>query len=133
MRHSDSILGMRVKRWFDALWKGLRRGRMSTPDNFLDTPGGRSLAWLADAPLFIDADQVAAIYNAVARPEHATEKITLSLSKSTKFGFEGKGSAEAELGLATWIKKVFPFLDAKGTVGVEGSASHERGQDKATE
>jgi hypothetical protein len=106
---------------------------MSTPDNFLDTPGGRSLAWLADAPLFIDADQVAAIYNAVARPEHATEKITLSLSKSTKFGFEGKGSLEAELGLATWIKKIFPFLDAKGTVGLEGSTSHERGQDKATE
>src|SRR5690242_3566541 len=55
MRLSDLAIGMRVKRWFDALWGRLRRGRMSTPDNFLDTPGGRSLAWLADAPLFIDA------------------------------------------------------------------------------
>lgn len=106
---------------------------MSTQDNFLKTPGGQSLAWLADAPLFIDADQIAAIYNAVARPEYATDKITLSLNKSTKFGLEGKLSAEAEVGLATWIKKIFPFLDAKGTIGGEGSASHERGQDKGTE
>jgi len=124
---------MKVKRWFGALWKRLHRGQMAAHDHFLDTPGGRSLAWLADAPLFIDGEQISAIYNAVARPEHATEKITLSLSKSTKFGIEGQGSAEAELGLATWIKKIFPFLDAKGTIGVEASASHERGLDKGTE
>jgi hypothetical protein len=29
---------------------------------------GTSLAWLADAPLFIDRDQVAGFYDAVVRP-----------------------------------------------------------------
>src|SRR5262249_28899686 len=73
---TDSRLGMKAKNWFVGLWQRLRRGHMSTPDNFLETPGGQSLAWLADAPMFIDADQISAIYNAVARPEYATEKIT---------------------------------------------------------
>jgi hypothetical protein len=106
---------------------------MSAPNNFLETPGGQSLAWLADAPMFIDAEQISAIYNAVARPEYATEKITLSLTKTTKFGLEGKASVEAELGLATWIKTLFPFLDAKGTVGLEGSGSYEREKEKGSE
>lgn len=91
----------------------------------LDTTGGRSLAWLADAPMFIDGEQVAALYNAVAKPEHETAKITLSLEKATKFGLEGKGAVEGEIGLAKWLKTVFPFLDAKAKVSVEGKASAE--------
>ena len=37
------------------------------------------LGWLADAPLFIDTQQVAAFYDAVVRPEAEEKKITLSL------------------------------------------------------
>src|SRR5256885_2226043 len=96
---------------------------METQDVFLDTRGGRSLAWLADAPTFIDADQVSALYNAVAKPEHVAGKITLSLKDSKEFKLEGKLSAEAEIGLAAWLRKLFPFLDAKAKVGAEAGAS----------
>jgi len=37
------------------------------------------LGWLADAPLFIDVEHVAAFYDAVVRPEAAEKKITPSL------------------------------------------------------
>lgn len=106
---------------------------MSTTDAYLDSPGGRSLAWLADAPLFIDQAQTASLYNAVARPEHETAKIVLSLKKSTQFEIGGKASVEGEIGVANWLKTVFPFLDAKAKVGGEASGSHTSGKDEANE
>ena len=102
-------------------------------DRFLETSGGRSLAWLADAPMFIDAEQVTALYNAVAKPEHETEKITLSLKDTKKFELEGKASAEVEVGLADWLKTVFPFLDAKAKIGAEGSATHGSEKENGSE
>src|ERR1041384_4856503 len=71
-------------------------------DPILNSLGGRSLAWLADAPMFIDADQISALYNAVAKPEHSTGKITLSLTKTNKFDLKGKAGVEGELGVAAW-------------------------------
>jgi len=102
-------------------------------DNFLATPGGRSLAWLADAPLFIDGDQVSALYNAVAKPEHETSKITLSLKNTKQFGLEGEAKVGAELGLAAWLKTVFPFLDAKATAEVGINAKAELEKEKGSE
>ena len=102
-------------------------------DSFLETPGGRSLAWLADAPMFIDGEQVSALYNAVAKPEHETGKITLSLKDKKQFQVEGKVSAEVEAGLAPWLKTIFPFLDAKGKVGGEVKAGGEMDKEKGSE
>jgi len=106
---------------------------MSRNDAYLETPGGRSLAWLADAPLFIDQTQIASLYNAVARPEHETAKITLSLKKSTQFEIAGKASVEGEVGIANLLKTVFPFLDAKAKVGGELAGSRSGGKDEANE
>src|ERR1700689_1623747 len=46
------------------------------------------LLWLLDAPLFIDARQVDAFYDAVLRPDYEGTSITLSssITKETTFG-----------------------------------------------
>jgi hypothetical protein len=100
---------------------------------FLQSSGGRTVVWLADAPMFIDADQISALYNAVAKPEHETEKITLNLEKSREFRIEGKVSVEGEIGVAKWLGTVFPFLDAKGKVGAEVAPSGQSESKEGTE
>lgn len=47
------------------------------------------LLWLLDAPLFIDAMQVEAFYDAVLRPDYAGDTVVLSDSVSTDASFEG--------------------------------------------
>jgi len=89
-----------------------------------------NLAWLADAPMFIDSDQVTALYNAVVKPEYQTDKVSLRLKDSDKFKLGAGLSAGAELGLADWLRTIFPFLGAKANVKAEGTASGERQKDK---
>lgn len=98
-----------------------------------DSPAARALAWLADAPMFIDGEQVTALYNAVAKPEHETEKITLSMEKLGAFEGKGKVGVEGKVGLAKWIKTIFPFLDAEAKVSVEGEVSGKREKKEGSE
>jgi hypothetical protein len=92
----------------------------------------RELAWLADAPLFIDGPQVTAFYEAVVAPSAHEKRITISLKN-----LEGKktiigGAAKAEIGLTDWLATVFPFISAKGEIDVkaerERQLQQERGQ-----
>lgn len=87
-----------------------------------------ALAWLADAPLFIDAEQVRAFYDAVVRPEAEQKKITLSLksleAEKTAIGAEAK----ATISIAKLITTVFPFLDA--SVEAKAQASTETQESK---
>jgi hypothetical protein len=89
-----------------------------------------SLAWLADAPLFIDADQVARFYDAVVRPDATTGTTTLLVTK------EKAGEMGAKLGLGAQVSPnellkrlttFLPFLDVEGKLDAEvtgrGSAS----------
>jgi len=46
---------------------------------------------------------------------------------------EGKTSAEAELGAVAWLRRLFPFLDAKVTLGGELGASGAGARDKTSE
>jgi hypothetical protein len=85
---------------------------MSQQISFSDSPIGQSLAWLADAPLFIDGPQVTALYNAVVKPEYETETIKVSLKSLKTAELTGEGSVEVEVGVASWLKTIFPFLDA---------------------
>src|SRR5437867_13086965 len=73
---------------------------------FAETPIGRSLAWLADAPLFIDGTQVAALYNAVVKPEYKEATVKVSLKNLKSLELTGEGGAEAQIGAASWLKTI---------------------------
>src|SRR5262245_57557239 len=106
---------------------------MEIDNAFLQSSGGRTLLWLADAPMFIDSEQVSALYNAVAKPEHETEKITLNLEDSKEFKLEAKAEIKGKLGAAAWLRKVFPFLDAEveasGAAGGSGGIQKKKGSE----
>lgn len=78
------------------------------------------LLWLLDAPLFIDALQVEAFYDAVVRPDYESTSITLgdSVSKNDTFG----GSASVGVALP-WFGKT--ALEAHGEKGRTAGHSNE--------
>jgi len=80
----------------------------------------KNLAWLADAPLFIDQAQISALYDAVVRPEHKEGTTTVTLRNLDGFDFEGKAAGKIEVGLAPWLTKIFPFLEGKATADIGG-------------
>src|ERR1700745_3761760 len=107
---------------------------MSEQPKFCEpTPTGRCLAWLADAPVFIDGEQVTALYNAVAKPEYESGTLTISLKKLSSGKIEGEGAVEAELAVASWLKRIFSFLDAKVKGGLKAAVGGERGKEEENE
>lgn len=78
------------------------------------------LTWLADAPLFLDADQVTAFYDAIIRPEFESGVITLSRSEAEGKKSSFEGGVGAEVTLSALVKKIFPFLDAKASISGKG-------------
>jgi hypothetical protein len=101
-------------------------GRHAVTDDPISTQDVSKLGWLADAPLFIDNEQVTAFYDAVVRPEAEQKTITLSLksleSQKTTLG----GSVTATVSVAKWLTTIFPFLDARveGKAEVSSEAQH---------
>jgi hypothetical protein len=89
----------------------------------------RPLAWLADAPLFLDTEQVTAFYDATIKPEFDTGVITISQAKLKGSKTSAEGGVSGEISIAAWLKTIFPFLDAKasinGKVARETSKSEE--------
>jgi hypothetical protein len=89
-----------------------------------------NLGWLADAPLFIDTEQVAAFYDAVVRPEAEQKKITLSLksleTEKTTLG----GELKATISVAKWLTTIFPFLDASVEGKVQGAVESQQGKEE---
>ena len=106
---------------------------MSNSSQPAGIPDSQYLAWLADAPLFIDGEQVAALYDAVVRPEYQTETIKLSLEKTKGLELAGKAGVELEVGSAGWLKAIFPFLDASAKATGEVSATHNSEQKDGSE
>jgi hypothetical protein len=93
---------------------------------------GTSLAWLADAPLFIDKDQIAAFYDAVVRPEGRRGKTVISLERYEGQTTKLEGAVEGEISVSKLITTLLPFLDvkAKASAGAEHeeAGSETRGQ-----
>lgn len=75
-----------------------------------------SLLWLGDSPMFIDATQVASLYDAVIRPEFDQDAIVLENTVTRSTAIEG--------GLT--IGSAFPWVKAEASV----LASHTREQEK---
>ncbi|MGX4656177.1 hypothetical protein ACWCHM_21055 [Micromonospora sp. SCSIO 07396] len=97
----------------------------------LDAEPELPFSWLADAPLFIDRDQVSAFYDAVVMPEHETGKITLSTRDIRVSRSSTSGKLGARIGTRDLLASLFPFLDAhvalEGTHGREKSTQAEQG------
>lgn len=89
----------------------------------LDTIRPMVLAWLGDAAMFMDDPQITAFYDAVIRPEFQEGTVEVDLAKTTQWEGSVKVAAEAEMGVAGWLKTVFPFIDAKGTLKGEGQGA----------
>ena len=91
-----------------------------------------SLAWLADAPLFIDTDQVAAFYDAVVRPEGRRGTTVISLERYRGQTTKLEGAIEGEVSVSELIATLLPFLDVKGKVSAgaayEHATSEKRGE-----
>jgi hypothetical protein len=88
-----------------------------------------SLGWLADAPLFIDADQIDRFYDAVARPQNKQGTMTLQVTQENSRTIEGKLNLEGGLTtekLAAALTPIFAFLRPSVKVAGEGSLEHER-------
>src|SRR5438094_9306608 len=92
--------------------------------------GLQGLSWLADAPLFIDREQVASFYDAIARPE--TKLGGIATSKTLLSDIRGKfeGKVEAGLGLPKLLQ-MFPFVDAEAKAHLGGEVETERRKEEA--
>ena len=74
--------------------------------------------WLADAPLYIDADQVERFFDAVVRPDAEVKEWTYELNDSATKTLVGK--INAELGGKTGaLAKLWAELSAKLGLSVE--------------
>src|SRR5947209_704497 len=91
------------------------------------------LGWLADAPLFIDAPQVLAFYDAVVRPEAKEKTIKLSLKSLESKKTTTEGELTGEVSIAKWITTIFPFLDASVGGKLSASTESERGKEEGRE
>jgi len=61
----------------------------------------KQLFWLKDAPLFIDDDQVARFYDAVARPQKKEGTTTLEITEEDARELKGKLNLEAQVMILT--------------------------------
>jgi hypothetical protein len=82
------------------------------------------LLWLADAPMFIDDNQVERFYDAVVRPVNKEGTTTIQFSEESAQKLQGalKGKVGLKSGaLLGWLGTVFAFLPGlEAEVGAEG-------------
>jgi len=127
-------LAGRVGRWFARLRIMYhKKGKKMTDKN--DNSGApANLGWLADAPLFIDTQEVASFYDAIVRPPGAAKQLTYKVTKGFKAGVGAKLGLEAEADTGAILAKLsswFPSLKAK--ISGEGKAVAEMNKDTEEE
>jgi hypothetical protein len=85
------------------------------------------LAWLADAPLFIDGDQIERFYDAVVRPSSREESRKLIFTQESMSELAGKGTLEAGLELSEFGSLVSGLFGLKPslTASLEGDLSKQ--------
>jgi hypothetical protein len=82
-----------------------------------------NLAWLADAPLFIDDSQIERFYDAIVRPNAKEGVTTLEINKESAKEIAGKLGLKASIGptaLLNALTAFLPFLKAEVEVQGEG-------------
>lgn len=101
------------------------------------------LLWLADAPLFIDREQVERFYDAVVRPDAKNGQVTLQVTEEKASSISTKVAGDASLKLSAkgkispgallqFLSEILPFLKTEVELGAEaqakagGEAGHQR-------
>jgi len=80
------------------------------------------LLWLADAPLFIDADQVSRFYDAIARPQTKSGTANVEITDETIKELTGKLELEASITTEKFAALIAPLLAfAKPSLKAGGS------------
>jgi hypothetical protein len=88
-----------------------------------------SLSWLADAPLFIDGNQIGRFYDAVVHPASRQGTIQFELSKEKARDLEGAFQIQAGLTtekLAALLAPVFSFIKPEVKASGEGKGKSSR-------
>lgn len=91
-------------------------------------------AWLFDAPLFIDAEQVGRFYDAVARPLTKDGAITVQINDQTVTELKGKLGLEAELTtdkLAWMLSPLLAVIKPKLTASGEAEGGQQSASGKS--
>lgn len=86
----------------------------------VDDIEGEWLAWLADAPLFVDTSQVGVFYDAVLRPRYRTVQLEFAHDRTEELKKSFGANLSAKLPI--W----FPWLGA--SVGFEGGIDKTKGE-----
>jgi hypothetical protein len=68
------------------------------------------LGWLADSPLYIDAQQVERFYDAVVKPEGTEGTVTIEFSSEVTREMKQTLGIEAEIGVPSLLGNLFSFL-----------------------
>lgn len=87
-------------------------------------------AWLFDAPLFIDADRITSLYNAVALPAYEQEEFTIALSDLKVSKWEAGAQLEVSAAESVIAKLLAP-ISVKGTAHLSGGREQQEGSDQA--
>jgi len=88
-----------------------------------------AVAWLADAPLFIDTNLIQGFYDAVVKPENKKGETILEIGKEGSNRVKGTGGIDiaGELSAGSLLHKIFDiFTSIKVTGKVTGSAEAEK-------
>ena len=86
-----------------------------------------NIAWLADAPLFIDADHISRFYDAVVKPERETGQTTIEISEGEINALKGKLSLGGKVSTGELIGKLTKLLPSlEITAGGEANLEGER-------
>lgn len=88
----------------------------------------KALFWLADAPLFIDSEQVARFYDAVVRPQTKEGTTTLETTEENAKELKGTLNLEATVTTDNFASLLTPFLAlVKPTIkgGIEGEGGRK--------
>jgi hypothetical protein len=80
------------------------------------------LSWLADAPVFIDGQQIGAFYDAVVGREFRAVQLHLSAGQTEQLERSAGGSVNVGL------SPLFPWLKIDAQAGRTGSRGHQSGQ-----
>ena len=119
------VLGRIVHR----TWQRIKR-EMTNMMNVRTDDLHKALSWLADAPLFIDADLVSRFHDAVVQPACKEGVAELTVDEQTINKLRGRMMAESELSPGSFLKLLstnFSFLDFKVQAEGEGEIEHTTG------
>lgn len=85
--------------------------------------------WLLDAPMFVDAQRIASLYNAIALPEYEEPDINVSISNLKLSKWEAGGEVEVSAADSLIAKLLLPFgLSARANASRGGEAQNGTGQ-----